>query len=143
MGDVQPLYTLRDFTAPALAKLREETMAEHSDLRTLYLDEYAEFDGTKLSSTAFRTYGLLGGTQSNTYKCSMARAIELARVSGYVHDDGVFNDPKGGIFREHLYPRLRYWFQFENEIPLFEGLNDHGRMRFEVSIFGEPRDVQF
>ena len=69
--------------------------------------------------------------------------MELARVAGYVHDDGVFNDPKGGIFREHLYPRLRYWFQFENEIPLFEGLNDHGRMRFEVSILGQPRDVRF
>ena len=143
MGDVQPLYTLRDFTAPALAKLREETMAQHSDLRTLYLDEYAEFDGTKAFLSSTQNYGLLGGTQSNTYKCFMARATELARVSGYVHDDGVFNDPKGGIFREHLYPRLRYWFQFENEIPLFEGLNDHGRMRFEVSILGEPRDVQF
>lgn len=143
MGDVQPLYMLRDFTAPELAKLREQTMAEHGDFRSLYLNEYVEFDGTKSFLNATQNYGLLGGTQSNTYKCFMARAMELARVAGYIHDDGVFNDPKGGIFREHLYPRLRYWFQFENEIPLFEGLNDHGRMRFEVSILGRPREIRF
>ncbi len=143
MGDVQPLYVLRDFTAPEFAKLREQTMAEHSDLRGLYLNEYVEFDGTKAFLTATQNYGLLRGTKSNTYKCFMMKATDLAQVSGYVHDDGAFNDPNGGAFREHLYTRLRYWFQFENELSLFEGLNDHGRMRFEVSILGQPRDVQF
>ncbi len=143
MGDVQPLYALRDFTAPDLAKLREETMAAHPELRSLYLIEYSEFAGTQAFLNAKQNYGLLEGTQSNTYKCFIAKATELAQVSGYVHDDGVFNDPKGGAFREHLYPRLRYWFQFENEIPLFEGLNDHGRMRFEVSILAQPHPVKF
>ena len=143
MGDVQPLYVLRNFNAPEVAKLRDETMATHPDLRRLYLNEYAEFAGIQAFLNAKQNYGLLGGTQSNTYKCFMVKATELAQVSGYVHDDGVFNDPKGGAFREHLYPRLRYWFQFENEIPLFEGLNDHGRMRFEVSILGQPREVGF
>ncbi len=88
-----------------------------------------------------QNYQLLMGSQSNTFKCFVTRATELARVSAYVHDDGMFNDPKAGVLREYLYPRLRYWFQFENEVPLFEGLNDHGRMRFEVSVLGPPRAV--
>ena len=143
MGDVQPLYLLRDFTAPQLAKLREEAIVRHPELRGLYLDEYGEFEGTQAFLNARQNYPLLMGSQSNTFKCFVTRATDLARVSAYVHDDGMFNDPKAGVLREHLYPRLRYWFQFENEVPLFEGLNDHGRMRFEVSVLGPPGAVSF
>lgn len=143
MGDVQPLYILHDFSAPELAKLREEATAKHPELRDLYLDEYAQFAGTQAFLNAKQNYPLLLGGQSNTFKCFVKMSTELARVSAYVHDDGMFSDPKGGLLREYLYPRLRYWFQFENEIPLFEGLNDHGRMRFEVSVLGQPRDPKF
>jgi hypothetical protein len=143
MGDVQPLYLLRDFTAPQMAKLREEALVKYSELRILYLDEYAEFEGTQKFLNAQQNYPLLTGSQSNTFKCFVTLATQLSQVSAYVHDDGMFNDPKGGILRQHLYPRLRYWFQFENEIPLFEGLNDHGRMRFEVSVLGRPGDIHF
>ena len=143
MGDVQPLYVLRDFDAPKMATLRDAAMAKYPGLRCLYLDEYAEFEGTQAFLNARQNYPLLLGSQSNTFKCFVTRATELARLSAYVHDDGMFNDPKAGVLREYLYPRLRYWFQFENEVPLFEGLNDHGRMRFEVSVLGPPRAVSF
>jgi hypothetical protein len=143
MGDVQPLYVLRDFDAPKMATLRDAAMAKYPGLRSLYLEEYTEFEGTQAFLNALQSYPLLLGSQSNTYKCFVTRATELARVSAYVHDDGMFNDPKAGALREYLYPRLRYWFQFENEVPLFEGLNDHGRMRFEVSVLGPPGTVGF
>ena len=143
MGDVQPLYVLRDFNAPILAELRDKTITEHPELRSMYLSEYGEFESSKNFLSSQHNYHLLHGTQSNTFKCFIVKATELSKYCGYVHDDGMFNDPKGGTLREHLYPRLRYWFQFENELSLFEGLNDHGRMRFEVSVLGPPREVTF
>ncbi len=47
MGDVQPLYVLRDFDAPKMATLRDAAMTKYPGLRCLYLDEYAEFEGTQ------------------------------------------------------------------------------------------------
>jgi hypothetical protein len=143
IGDVQPLYVLRDFDPDQIATRRDGDMAKYPGLRCLYLEEYAEFEGTQAFLNARQSYPLLLGSQSNTFKCFVTRATELARMSAYVHDDGMFNDPKAGALREYLYPRLRYWFQFENEVPLFEGLNDHGKMRFEVSVLGPPQPVNF
>jgi hypothetical protein len=60
---------------------------------------------------------------------------------GFVHPDGVYDDPAAGHLRRALYPRLRYHFQFENELNLFVGTNDHGRMRFGISVYGEPMPV--
>ena len=56
-------------------------------------------------------------------------------VSAFVHPDGIYDDPKGGSFRETIYGKLRKHFQFENELNLFEGTNDHGRMRFSLNVY--------
>ncbi len=40
-------------------------------------------------------------------------------VSGFLHPEGVYDDPKGGGFREEIYPRVRSHFQFQNEHKLF------------------------
>ena len=39
--------------------------------------------------------------------------------SAFIHPDGVYDDPKGGLLRELLYPKLRFHFQFQNELLLF------------------------
>jgi hypothetical protein len=143
IGDDQPLIAIRDLSAPEIASLRAVAFRERPKLRSLYLNEYAEFEGTQAFLNAKQNYPLLVGSQANTFKCFVTRATELSTYSGFVHDDGMFNDPKGGKLRAHLYARLRYWFQFENELPLFVGLNDHGGMRFEVSIMGRPREIEF
>ena len=64
-------------------------------------------------------------------------------VSELVHPDGVYDDPKGGIFREKLYPKLKFHFQFENELNLFEGTNDHGRMRFSINAYSNQETSTF
>jgi hypothetical protein len=143
LSDFEPLIVLRDYSGPQCADLRASALAKHPGLRPAYLGEYEDFEGAQSFINGAQNYPLLAGTQSNTFKCFVVRATELAKISGYVHDDGMFNDPTGGPLREYLYARLRYWFQFENELCLFEGLNDHGRMRFEVSIVGAPHPVCF
>jgi hypothetical protein len=144
MGDVQPQYVLRDFTAPQLAKLRDEALKRHSDLRRQYLDEYAEFEGTQAFLNAKQNYPLLLGSQSNTFKCFITRAWEVASaegVQGFVHPEGAYDDAKGGLLRSVLYPRLRYHFQYQNEYPLFKDLGD--REKFSTNIYSHPRAVGF
>jgi hypothetical protein len=144
MADFEPLYVLRSLSAPQLRKLREEALKKQPHLRQTYLDEYCEAGGTQNYLNSRQNYPLLQGIQSNLFKCFLAAGMEFSGESGlvaFIHDDGVFDDPKGQLLRKSLYPRLSYRFQFENERPLFEGLNDHGRMRFEVTVFGPPKDA--
>ncbi len=144
MGDFEPIYVLRSLSAPQLRELREEVLKKQSALRQTYLNEYCEAAGTQNYLNSRQNYPLLQGIQSNLFKCFIARGMELSGASGlvaFIHDDGIFDDPKGQLLRKSLYPRLSYRFQFENEWPLFEGLNDHGRMRFEVTIFGAPKKI--
>jgi hypothetical protein len=144
MGDVQPLYVLRDFTAPQLAKLRDDAFKRHADLREQYLDEYAEFEGTQAFLNARQNYPLLLGSQSNTFKCFITRAWENASergVQGFLHPEGVYDDPKGGGLRASLYHRLRYHLHFRNEQQLFAE-NDH-HLAFSVNVYGGIRNVSF
>jgi len=142
MGEFEPLFILRAFSAPKLDLLRAEAINKHPALRRQYFDEYVEFAGAQGFLNASQNYPLLAGAPVNTYKCFIERGWFVGAadsVQGFVHPEGVYDDPNGGRFRRGLYPRLRYRFQFENELSLFEGTNDHGRMRFGVSIYGGPR----
>jgi hypothetical protein len=144
MGDVQPLYVLRDFSASQLAGLRDQAMQKHSELRNLYLDEYVEFEGTQGCMNAKQNYPLLLGSQSNTYKCFVTKAWDVASfhgVQGFLHPEGIYDDPKGGALRAALYPRARYHFQFQNELMLFPEVHD--AHKFSINVYGTPRVVSF
>ncbi|HEY6342765.1 MAG TPA: hypothetical protein VIY49_14840 [Bryobacteraceae bacterium] len=145
MGDVQPLYALRNFSAPQLAKLRDEAMRKNPELRKLYLDEYAEFEGTQWFLNAKQNYPLLLGSQSNTYKCFVTKSWQVASergVQGFLHPEGVYDDPKGGGLRRALYPRLRYHLHFRNEGQRFFAENDN-HLEFSLNVFGTARAVNF
>jgi hypothetical protein len=60
-------------------------------------------------------------------------------ISGFLHPEGVYDDPSGTCLRMEVYSRLLYHFQFQNEFSLFTGTNDHGRMRFGLHIYGKTR----
>jgi hypothetical protein len=144
MGDMQPLYALRDFSAPDLAKLRDDAMTRYADLRDLYLDEYVEFDGTQAFLNAAQNYPLLLGSQSNTSKCFVTKAWDMAAadgIQGFLHQEGVYDDAKGGSLRASVYPRLRYHFQFQNGLLLFAEVAH--REPFGINIYGYPRNTRF
>lgn len=142
MGDEQPLLALRDFSASDLADMRAEALKERPKLRAAYLKEYAEFDGTQAFLTARQNYPLLVGSQSNTFKCFVTKSWNIGReVQGFLHPEGVYDDPKGGCLRAELYPRLRWHFQMPNELPLFTEIS-HARV-FGLNIYGKPQSVSF
>ena len=73
MGDHEPLFVLREFSASKVDKLREETIERHG-LRGPYLEEFVEFAGTQNFLNATQNYPLLKGSQSNLYKCFLPQA---------------------------------------------------------------------
>ena len=58
-------------------------------------------------------------------------------VAGFLHPEGVYEDPKGGPLRAAMYSRLRAHFQFQNERRLFPEVDHHSR--FSVNIYGPKR----
>lgn len=137
LGDYAPQFVIRNISASQMAIMREEAI-NRGGIRDEYLHEYVAFEGTQNFLNAFQNYSVLKGTQSNLYKCFLPQAWHIGTeqgVSGFLHPEGVYDDPNGGRLREEIYPRLRYHFQFENEFSLFVGTNDHGRMRFGLHIY--------
>ena len=60
-----------------------------------------------------QNYPLLHGTQSNSYKCFLDASLDGCNsrmgVQGFLHPEGVYDDPNGGALREQfISKRLRY-----------------------------------
>lgn len=143
LGDFEPRFVLGDFSATQLNKLRDETFERIPELESTWLAEYEESEGTQGFLNAVCNYPLLRGVQTNLYKCFLPQAwgrSSAKGVSGFVHPEGIYDDPNGGEFRKAIYPRLRLHFQFQNEFTLFDGTNDHGRMRFGIHIYSANID---
>ena len=144
LGEFNPLFSIRNFSATELTKKREDAFARHSGLQAAWTAELEEAEGTQDFLNAVQNYPLLAGMKANLYKCFMPLAWTLngsQGVTGLLHPEGPYDDPKGGALREWLYARLRLHFQFQNEYQLFVGTNDHGRLRFGLHIYGRARQA--
>lgn len=137
------LVVLRNLSASKLAQERDAAFKQYPGLWKAYLQEYEDAEGTQNFLGSIQNYLLLKGNQPNVYKCFLPQAWMFNKnrgVSGFLHPEGVYDDPTGNFLRSKLYSRLRYHFQFQNEFALFSGTNDHGRMRFGLHIYGAIED---
>ncbi|MCO6440061.1 MAG: hypothetical protein J5I81_03010 [Nitrococcus mobilis] len=138
LGDYEPRFVIRKLSAPQLARLRDETFERIPALKQGWTEEFEESEGTQSFLNAQVNYPQLRGVQTNLYKCFLPRAWtngSAQGVSGFVHPEGIYDDPRGGSFRREVYSRLCLHCQYQNEFGLFEGTNDHGRMRFGTHIY--------
>jgi hypothetical protein len=135
LGDAEPQFVLRNYSIPKLNDLRDEVI-EHFDLKNLYLIEFEVASATQNFLNAFQNYPQLKGSQSNLYKCFLPQAWMLGNkqdISGFLHPEGIYDDPKGDRLRENIYPRLRVHFQFHNELKLFSEVDHH--TKFSINIY--------
>jgi hypothetical protein len=142
IGDADPVFVLRKLPASKTAELREATLKAR-DLRGDYLSAYETASGMQGFLNAKQNFSLLEGMKANLYKCFLPVAWSIgseAGVSGFLHPEGVYDDSKGGALRREVYGRLRGHYQFRNELTLFVGTNDHGRLTFSINIYGKPLD---
>lgn len=146
MGEANPLFDIRNFSASKLNILRNETFEQYPNLEKEYINEYESSEATQKFLNAFMNYPVLKGMQTNLYKCFLPlgwMVTHVKGVTGYVHPEGVYDDPKGGILRSEIYKRLKYHLQFRNEFNLFTGTNDHGRLMFSLNIYRFSKEVMF
>lgn len=137
LGDHQPLFVLRKFSASKLNTLRDQAFAEHPALEAAWRTEYEESEATQNFLNAQQNYPELAGQKANLYKCFLPQAWRIGNargVAGFLHPEGIYDDPKGGEFRAQVYPRLRAHFQFINETKLFPEV--HNQTLFSVNVYG-------
>ena len=137
MGDVEPLFVLRKLSASKLAEKRQQVVDKYN-IQPGYFSAYEEAATTQNFLNGLQNYPLLKGMQTNLYKCFLPQAWMIGKetgVAGFLHPEGIYDDPKGGGFRQEVYPRLRYHFQFQfqNELNLFAEVDHHAK--FSVNIF--------
>jgi hypothetical protein len=136
MGDYEPEFVIHQHSAPQLAQLRSGVLEKY-DLAPAYLRAFEESAGMQNFLNALQNYPMLLRMQSNLYKCFLPRAWMLGReggVSAFLHPEGIYDDPKGGAFRREVYPRLRYHFQFVNELSLFQEVDHH--VKYSINVYG-------
>ncbi|WP_330727996.1 Eco57I restriction-modification methylase domain-containing protein [Burkholderia multivorans] len=139
LGERNPIFAIRKISASDLAKLRIDAFSRFPGLQADWLSELQESGGTQNFLNAVQNYHLLKGVQTNLYKCFMPLAWSLNSgrgVTGLLHPEGPYDDPKGGNLREAIYTRLRALFGFQNEFKLFPIGN---RETFAVNIYGARR----
>ena len=137
LGDYEPLFILQNFTTNQLTKARTKTLSNYPLAERSYFDEYVVSTGIQNYLTGKQNYPILQGQKANLYKCFIPQSWQFSNstsIQGFIHQESVYDDPKGGIFREALYRRLRLHFQFQNELSLFKDVL-HTR-RFSLNIYG-------
>ncbi|WP_136797073.1 class I SAM-dependent DNA methyltransferase [Desulfosediminicola ganghwensis] len=140
MGDKDPLSVLRKLSASKMAEKRQEVIGKYG-LLSGYLAGYEESSATQNFLNGFQNYPQLKRMQTNLYKCFLPQAWAIGAgrgVAGFLHPEGIYDDPKGGSFRQEVYQRLRYHFQFQNELSLFAEVDHHAK--FSVNIFTNTAD---
>ncbi len=135
LGEYEPLFDIRKFSANKITQLREETLKKYSGAKGAYFNEFESISGTQNFLNAMQNYPALMGMQTNLYKCFLPQSWTFANktgVQGFIHPEGVYDDPQGGVLREKIYMKLKYHFQFQNQYILFP-IGD--RNKYSLNIF--------
>jgi hypothetical protein len=131
--DIEPLFALRDLSTTQIAGQRNGLLTTAKRLCD-FEREFVAQDGSKNYINGVQNYPLLVGVQANLYKCFLTLSWVIGSggcTVGIIHQEGVFDDPKGGLLRQEMYRRLAYRFHFKNELLLFDISNQRP---FEISI---------
>lgn len=144
MSEIYPELEIRKVTAPQVKKLQVDFLS-NEDRRNLYFAENIESDVSGVFMNAVQNYPLLKGQQTNLYKCVLENGVHWIAEKGYlglIHPEGVYDDPNGYALRKEIYQRLKYHFQFKNELMLFAEIDHHNI--YGIHIYsGEKKNVDF
>jgi hypothetical protein len=143
LSDYEPSLAVRKLSATNVAKLRA-TLLERTEVRGAYFAEFEGLSGGQAFLRSVDNYPLLLGVQTNLYKCFITRSWENSSaraVGAFLHPEGVYDDPKGGVMRGTLFPRLKGHFQFINELRLFPEVDHH--QKYSLNVYGPTSSVDF
>lgn len=131
-----PEVAIRKVTAAEVNKALSR-FTENSMLRELYYQEQTETFCMTAFVGAFSNYPLLKGQKANLFTSILVNGFDCLSSFGFmglVHPETVYEDSHGQILREEIYKRLRYHFQFTNEMNLFAEV--HHCTKYGEQIYG-------
>jgi hypothetical protein len=148
-GIISEKYPEIAIRSESASKVRADMQAKFlADARAkeMYIEEVMGTECAALFLNATQNYPLLKGQQTNLYKCILENGFDLLNKNGYmglIHPEGVYDDPNGQALREEMYQRLRYHFQFRNQLNLFAevghrreyGIHIHKGIKTEIDFF--------
>lgn len=140
LGDFNPEFLIKKFSATQLRERRKQEFEAKPALENVWFNELEEAEGTQNFLNAYQNYPELKGIQTNLYKCFLPQAWKWGNkqgVSGFLHPEGVYDDPKGGAFRKVIYPKLKAHFQFLNVKKMFSEVLHW--VKYSINIYGEDK----
>jgi hypothetical protein len=139
-----PEVQIKNVSAPQVRLLQEQFFGD-ANLKNLYISEMIGTECAAIFMNAGQNYPLLKGQQTNLYKCILENGFSLLGKQGYMgllHPESVYDDPNGQPLRRAIYPRLKYHFQYVNELSLFAEV--HHNTVYGTHVYsGNPGEVSF
>lgn len=129
MSEKYPEVAIRNIKAADIKlNYKDKFLTENIALKELYDSEEI---GTTCSiefMNAYCSYPLLFNQKNNLYKCVLVNGFELLNEYGFMgmlHPEGIYDDPNAQVLRNEVYRRLKYHFQYQNELNLFSEVDHH------------------
>lgn len=135
LSDNYPEIKVHDWSAAEIS-LRLKELLSVKDLSIKYRSEQLEMVGSTAFINAKVNYYALGG-KSNLFKCILLNCFDLLNDYGYIgmlHPESVYDEVDGGELRKILFHRLRWHFQYQNELLLFSEVDHH--TKYGCQIYG-------
>ena len=144
LSDFNPLIKVKKYTATDVVNIRTREL-ENERIRENYVHEFESIAASQGFLNAESNYPLLVGMKANLYKCFLPLSWMLNNENGktaFVHPDGIYDDPKGKALRKEVYLKLKYRFQFINEMKLFADVDHH--TKYSINVYDNAnKNVSF
>ena len=141
LSEFEPLLGVRDAKS-AIYNRERPNLLQDEQRRLTYRTAFEQGEGSNVFLNDATLYPALAGVQTNLYKNFIERSWGLIAdlaIVGYLHEYAIFDDARGGRFREAFYTRLRLAVQYQNWLPLFP---DVGAAKvFCMTLSSTPKDV--
>lgn len=140
MSEVFPELSIRKISAPQVRNLQSNFL-EVDTQKEAYFNEYIQTEASAIFLNAYQNYPLLKGQQTDLYKCVLENSFSIISENGFLgllHPESVYDDPKGSSLRKEIYQRLKFHFQFKNELMLFTEV--HHETIFGSQIYSGKKD---
>ncbi|MDV8023814.1 Eco57I restriction-modification methylase domain-containing protein [Rhodococcus sp. IEGM 1330] len=144
LAEADPFFLLEGNISEREFHLRREELLNDSDVKEIYLSDLGRWAGTSSVLGSEVVYPFLRGLRTNLYTNFIEqvwRNCSASGVSGLIHPESFFSDPKAAKLRQEAYVRLRRHWQFSNMSNLFEDISN--KVLYGVHIYSSPKPVYF
>lgn len=142
--DVKIAVRKKQYKAPRVTQLADEYASKNEPWRMLYMRLAANSESSQAYLNSSATFPILRGLAANLYMCFITRAWSIANNKssiGLIHPDDFYTATEAVALRKEVYHRLRYHFQFTNDLALFNEVDS--KKPYSISIYHPKSPIGF